>query len=142
CIDSNGNYVQSGGTVIAKISTTDTSGNMSALDVDGSVKVTGGTLIAIGGYVNTPSTSLGVARFGSTSGGSMWGRSYSLSGSSNGSISLTSGTYTLKDSSGNVICTFKLSSSYSSMLIVSEKLTSGTSYTISGGSVSKTWTQN
>ena len=44
-IDSNGNYTQSGGVVVARGSDNQ---NMAALDADGTVKITAGTLIVLG----------------------------------------------------------------------------------------------
>lgn len=44
-IDSNGNYVQTGGVVITRGPSNQ---NMAALDADGTVKITGGTLIVLG----------------------------------------------------------------------------------------------
>ena len=50
-IDSNGNYTQTGGVVIAR---GPNSGNMSAIDADGTVSISGGTLIVLGyGNVKT-----------------------------------------------------------------------------------------
>ena len=60
-IDSNGTYTQTGGTVIVK-GPGSASGNMgggaAALDTDGAISLSDGTLIVFGGIERTPSTSL------------------------------------------------------------------------------------
>jgi len=53
CIDSNGSYIQTGGTVIAR---GPNSMNASAIDTDGYVKLSGGTLIVLGSIEKTPQT--------------------------------------------------------------------------------------
>ena len=81
-IDSNGNYVQTGGMVLVKGGSS--SGNVSgSIDVDGTVTITGGTCVALGGICETPVNSA---------------NAYVLS-----SVSFSSGSYSLKDSSGNEI---------------------------------------
>lgn len=47
-IDSNGSYVQTGGFVAVSNPNADNSGNMSAIDIDGSIDITGGIIIALG----------------------------------------------------------------------------------------------
>lgn len=47
-IDSNGSYVQTGGFVVTSNPNSDGNGNMSALDVDGSINITGGIIVALG----------------------------------------------------------------------------------------------
>ena len=60
-IDSNGNYTQSGGTVIVKGPGSASGGGMAmaaALDTDGSVKITSGSLIVFGAIEQTPNSSV------------------------------------------------------------------------------------
>ena len=78
-IDSNGNYVQTGGMVLVKGGSS--SGNVSgSIDVDGTVTITGGTCVALGGICETPVNSV---------------NAYVLS-----SVSFSSGSYSLIDASG------------------------------------------
>lgn len=120
-IDSNGNYVQIGGFVLVKGGSS--SGNVSgSIDVDGTVTITGGTCIALGGVCETPVNSA---------------NAYVLS-----SVSFSSGSYSLKDSSGNEVISFTVDGSFSNGWICSDTLTTGTSYTLYRGSDSiADWTQ-
>lgn len=120
-IDSNGNYTQSGGFVIVKGSSA--SGNMAgSIDIDGSVTITGGTAVALGGICETPANSV---------------NAYVLS-----SVSFSQGSYSLKDSSGNEILSFTLNASYSNGWICSSDLKTGSEYTLShDGSPVANWTQ-
>lgn len=120
-IDSNGNYVQTGGFVLVKGGSS--SGNVSgSIDVDGTVTVTGGTCVALGGICETPVNSA---------------NAYILN-----SESFSSGSYSLKDSSGNEVISFTVDGSYSNGWICSDTLTTGTSYTLYRGSDSvASWTQ-
>ncbi len=120
-IDSNGNYVQTGGFVLVKGGSS--SGNVSgSIDVDGTVTITGGTCVALGGICETPVNSA---------------NAYILN-----SVSFSSGSYSLKDSSGNEVISFTVDGSYSNGWICSDTLTTGTSYTLYRGSDSvASWTQ-
>lgn len=120
-IDSNGNYVQTGGFVLVKGGSS--SGNVSgSIDVDGTVTITGGTCIALGGVCETPVNSA---------------NAYVLS-----SVSFSSGSYSLKDASGNEVISFTVDGSFSNGWICSDTLTTGTSYTLYRGSDSiADWTQ-
>ena len=120
-IDSNGNYVQSGGFVLVKGGSS--SGNVSgSIDVDGTVTITGGTCVALGGVCETPINSA---------------NAYVLS-----SVSFSSGSYSLKDASGNEVISFTFDGSFSNGWICSDTLTTGTSYTLYRGSDSiADWTQ-
>ena len=120
-IDSNGNYVQTGGMVLVKGGSS--SGNVSgSIDVDGTVTITGGTCVALGGICETPVNSV---------------NAYVLS-----SVSFSSGSYSLKDASGNEIISFTVDGSFSNGWICSDTLTTGTSYTLYRGSDSVAdWTQ-
>lgn len=120
-IDSNGNYVQTGGMVLVKGGSS--SGNVSgSIDVDGTVTITGGTCVALGGICETPVNSV---------------NAYVLS-----SVSFSSGSYSLKDASGNEVISFTVDGSFSNVWICSDTLTTGTSYTLYRGSDSVAdWTQ-
>ena len=120
-IDSNGNYVQTGGMVLVKGGSS--SGNVSgSIDVDGTVTITGGTCVALGGVCETPINSA---------------NAYVLS-----SVSFSSGSYSLKDASGNEVISFTVDGSFSNGWICSDTLTTGTSYTLYRGSDSVAdWTQ-
>lgn len=120
-IDSNGNYVQTGGFVLVKGGSS--SGNVSgSIDVDGTVTITGGTCVALGGVCETPINSA---------------NAYVLS-----SVSFSSGRYSLKDASGNEVISFTVDGSFSNGWICSDTLTTGTSYTLYRGSDSVAdWTQ-
>lgn len=120
-IDSNGNYVQTGGMVLVKGGSS--SGNVSgSIDVDGTVTITGGTCVALGGIYETPVNSV---------------NAYVLS-----SVSFSSGSYSLKDASGNEVISFTVDGSFSNGWICSDTLTTGTSYTLYRGSDSVAdWTQ-
>lgn len=112
-IDSNGNYVQTGGFVLVKGGSS--SGNVSgSIDVDGTVTITGGTCVALGGVCETPINSA---------------NAYVLS-----SVSFSSGRYSLKDASGNEVISFTVDGSFSNGWICSDTLTTGTSYTLYRGS--------
>ena len=120
-IDSNGNYVQTGGYVLVKGSSS--SGNVSgSVDVDGTVTVTGGTIVALGGVCETPVNSA---------------NAYVLR-----SVLFSSGSYSLKDASGNEVISFTVDGTFSNGWICSDTLTTGTSYTLYRGSDSvASWTQ-
>lgn len=120
-IDSNGNYVQTGGFVLVKGGSS--SGNVSgSIDVDGTVTITGGTCVALGGVCETPINSV---------------NAYVLS-----SVSFSSGSYSLKDASGNEVISFTFDGSFSNGWICSDTLVTGTSYTLYRGSDSiADWTQ-
>lgn len=120
-IDSNGNYVQTGGMVLVKGGSS--SGNVSgSIDVDGTVTITGGTCVALGGVCETPINSA---------------NAYVLS-----SVSFSSGRYSLKDSSGKEVISFTVDSTFSNGWICSDTLVTGTSYTLYRGSDSiADWTQ-
>ena len=140
-IDSNGTYTQTGGFVISRISTNDTSGNMAALDCDGTITFSGGTFVALGTTSSRYTTSIPYIKWGSSGMGGFpggggpggynpWGGS---SGQSSGSsISIGAGTYTVS----NTTIEFKAASSYSALFIVSDQFTSGQSYTIYKGETS------
>lgn len=120
-IDSNGNYTQSGGMVLVKGGSS--SGQVSgSIDVDGTVTVTGGICVALGGVCETPENSANAYVFSS--------------------LSFNTGSYSLKDASGNEVLSFTLTESYSNGWICTPALTTGTEYTLycDGNSVAN-WTQ-
>ena len=120
-IDSNGNYTQSGGMVLVKGGSS--SGQVSgSIDVDGTVTVTGGICVALGGVCETPENSANAYVFSS--------------------LSFNTGSYSLKDASGNEVLSFTLTESYSNGWICASALTTGTEYTLycDGNSVAN-WTQ-
>jgi hypothetical protein len=124
-IDSNGSYSQTGGFVISRSALTGGMGG--ALDAQTTATVTSGTFIGIG-----------------------WSEKVTASAGSNRStgsfsLSITAGTYTVKDSSGFIILTFTTPSGYTygSMWISSDQLQSGKTYTLYRDTTPlKTWTQN
>lgn len=120
-IDSNGNYVQTGGFVLVKGGSS--SGNVSgSIDVDGTVTITGGTCVALGGVCKTPINSA---------------NAYVLS-----SVSFSSGSYSLKNSSGKEVISFTVDGTFGNGWICSYTLVTGTSYTLYRGSDSiADWTQ-
>ncbi len=107
-IDSNGSYKQTGGIVVVSNPNADSSGNMSAMDVDSTVSVTGGLIIALG---TVPSSGGGM-------GGGLMGMGGMTSSSSLPSGYTTlSGTYKAGSHTvtyGGVTGTFTLKSSVSS----------------------------
>lgn len=112
-IDSNGNYVQTGGFVLVKGGSS--SGNVSgSIDVDGTVTITGGTCVALGGVCKTPINSA---------------NAYVLS-----SVSFSSGSYSLKNSSGKEVISFTVDGTFGNGWICSDTLVTGTSYTLYRGS--------
>ena len=122
-IDSNGNFVQTGGYVLVKGGSS--SGSMAgSVDVDGSISVTGGAIVALGGICETPSS------------GSV--NTYISSGTS-----FSSGSYELTDSSGNVILSFTLDSTYRSVWLASDAIVLKETYSIKkDGSELLSWTQS
>lgn len=121
-IDSNGNYTQSGGMVLVKGGSS--SGQVSgSIDVDGNITITGGTCIALGGICETPVNSVNAYVFSS--------------------VSFNTGSYCVKDSSGNEIISFTLNNSYSNGWICTSALTTNTEYTLyCDGSSLTNWTQS
>ena len=113
-IDSNGNLYVTGGTVYVEGPTDNGNG---ALDYDGTAYITGGTVVALG--------SSGMAQnFGSES--------------TQGAIlltlsSYTTGTVTLKDSSGNVLVSYSSDKKFNSVVVSCPSLVQGGTYTITAG---------
>ena len=130
--DSNGDLNISGGTVVVW---TANSADNQPLDADGTLNVTGGTVLAAGGSngmgVPVTATQPYVA-FGST--GSMGGGQM---GGDRGSALLSKGsTFSVKDSSGNAVYSGTAVCNASYLFFSSDRLTSGDSYSLYGGSAS------
>jgi len=121
-VDSNGNFKMTGGEVVITGGASN-GGMMGSVDVDGSISVTGGTIIALGGICETPSS------------GSV--NTYISQGTS-----FSAGSYAVKDTSGNIILEFTLTSSYSSVWTSSESYALNGSYSIEkDGSAVVSWEQ-
>ena len=123
-LDSNGTMSISGGEVIVEGPTDN--GN-TALDFERTLTISGGTVYAFGssGMLETPS---------SASNGCCIVTTFSTV---NGNES-----FTLKDSSGNIIMSYTPSKSYSAAIIYSQDIKSNTEYTINAGSNSVSITTN
>ena len=118
-IDSNGDFILSGGTVYVSGPTSDGDG---ALDYDGAATVTGGVLIAAG--------SSGMAQ------------NFGESGSTQGSILLTystgiSGTVRVLDADGTVLAEYTPTKEYRSVVVTAPGMTTGGTYTVEAGSDSQ-----
>ena len=107
-IDSNGSYKQTGGFVVVSNPNADSSGNMSAVDVDSTISVTGGVIIALG-TVPGQGGGMGGGRFGM---GGMSSHSSLPSGYVTFSGTLGAGSHTF--TFGNVSETFTLKARVSS----------------------------
>ena len=111
---------------------------MAALDIDGTATITGGTFINVGAVSALPSSSsVNYIKFGSSSSG-MGG----FGQQSSSSYSFTSGTWQVLDSSSNVIIEFELSQTYSNLWIASEQILTSSSYKLTNGSSTYSWTQS
>lgn len=147
-VDSNGTYTQTGGFVVARVPGVN---EMAApLDTDSTVRIIGGTFIALG-YFNTsnssttiPSISWGSNSFGGGSRGFMGGPQGGFNpgnGGQTSSVTFAQGSYTVT-LSNEVILEFTLAQSYSALTIVSDKLSTGNSYVLNyNGTSYKTWSQ-
>lgn len=119
-VDCNGSYYQTGGFMFIKGGSS--AGGMSgSLDVDGSVEITGGTTIALGGICETPNGNV---------------NAYVMN-----RISFPSGDYSLT-TGGSEVLSFSLKSQYSSGWICSTSLETGKLYKLTCGSQEiASWTQ-
>jgi len=126
-IDSNGNYVQTGGFVMVCNYNADQSGNMSAVDTDGTVSITGGTIIALGIVPSSGGAGGPGGRPGGRTGMGGMGASSVPSGAVIFSSTLAAGSHTF--TCGDVSETFTLRKSVSAGWIWSEGITSG-NYTL------------
>ncbi|MBO7363708.1 MAG: carbohydrate-binding domain-containing protein, partial [Lachnospiraceae bacterium] len=121
-VDSNGTITMTGGYLLV-LGGSGTGGMAGSVDADSTVTVTGGTLIALGGICQTPAS------------GSV--NAYAYSGTA-----FSAGTYTVTGSDGTDIATFTISSSHTSWWIASELLKTGTTYTLyKDGTEVTNWTQ-
>ncbi len=109
-IDSNGNFTQTGGLIVTRGGYGTSGGMSTGLDIDGTAKITGGTFIAFNGLETTPSTSNGVL--------------YAYYGSTG--------------NQGNMGGNTGPGGGWSRSVASSTSFAAGT-YTLSGGSLSKTW---
>ena len=118
-IDSNGTLTITGGTVIAAGATSPEAG----FDCDNSTfKVTGGTIIGFGGDNNTPTTSVSTQRSVKYSGSGTQGQLFRVQSSTGADV---------------ITATIPRTYSQMSVLFSSSAITSGASYTIyTGGSIS------
>nr|MCR5349778.1 carbohydrate-binding domain-containing protein [Acholeplasmatales bacterium] len=113
-LDSNGNIKMTGGVIVIKNRSSQASSQTGGtIDIDGTFTMSGGLLLSFG----------------------TWCTEVNLTATKSSTSSVSSGTYTVKDSSGNTICTTTLSTSYAGYRIVSKL--SG-SYTLYNGSTSVT----
>ena len=137
-IDSNGSYTQSGGFVVTK--TQATGGGCGALDVDGTITVTGGTIVAAGAMEALPSSSsVNYVKFGQAS---QMGGMPGFSTSTGGSVTFTSGSYTVYDSSNNSLFSFDFNYNYTNMWIASDQFVKNQSYTLKNSTTTYSWTQS
>ena len=126
-IDSNGSYTQTGGFVMVCNYNADQSGNMSAVDVNSTVSITGGTIIALG----TVPSGGGMGGPGGGPGGRMGMGGMSASSVPTGAVTfstaLSAGSHTF--TCGSVSETFTLKKSVSAGWIWTDGITSG-NYTL------------
>lgn len=122
-IDSNGSLTVSGGFVLVKGGSS--SGQVAgSIDVEKTVTVTGGTVVAFGCICETPSGSSCYTMYASRK-------------------SFSSGSYAVKDGDGSTLFEFELPASYSSLWISSEYFSSGSSYKLEkDGSSVLSWKQS
>ena len=122
-IDSNGTIEMTGGTVLV-LSGAQMGGMAGSVDADGTVTVTGGTIVALGGICQLPS------------GNSV--NTYVSSGTG-----FSAGEYRITDADGKAIFSFTLSGSYSSCWIASDAFKLSGSYAVEkDGSAFLSWTQS
>ncbi len=122
-IDSNGSFKMTGGTVLV-LGGAQMGGMAGSVDTDGTVTVTGGTIVALGGICQIPSN------------GSV--NTYVSNGTG-----FSAGEYRIADANGNTIFAFTLSGSYSSCWIASDAFALSDSYTVEkDGTTFLSWTQS
>ncbi|MBR1737571.1 MAG: carbohydrate-binding domain-containing protein [Firmicutes bacterium] len=151
-IDSNGKIVMNGGVLLINGPTGNGNGAMDFGDKStDSFAYNGGELIAVGssGMAESPTTSVSsgyTLTYGMSSGGNQGGSGSGGPGGNrpgqggSSSASIPAGTLlTLTDSSGNVIMSFKTKNAYSTVVMSSDSIKSGSTYTLySGGTYSGT----
>ncbi len=122
-IDSNGSVQMTGGTVLV-LGGAQMGGMAGSVDADGTVTVTGGTIVALGGICAIPSD------------GSV--NTYVSNGTG-----FSAGEYRITDANGGTIFPFTLSDSYSSCWIASESFVLNGSYAVEkDGTTFLSWTQS
>ena len=122
-VDSNGDITITGGTVIAR-STCSVNGMAGSFDCDGTLTVTGGTVIGIGGICKLPSAD-SVRVFVSEG------------------LFLPPGSYVLASSDGTLLAEFALERDFTSVWVASEHIELGGSYTLQrDGSGFLGWSQD
>ena len=155
-IDSNGSFTLAGGIIITRGSPGTGSGMSTGLDVDKTVTMTGGTLIAFNGLEKAPTVSSGVYYAGTSGansgnqgggpggggpGGGGPGGGGPRAGSSSQSYTFPAGKYSLKGE--NVDISFINDFGYSKFCIYSSNVVSNATYTLSReSSTIKSWTQS
>ena len=147
-IDSNGNFTLNGGVIITRGSSGTGSNMSTGLDVDGTCSITGGTLIAFNGLETKPTTSSNILYAGTSGANSNNGGGMNPPGggtpkfaSNITSASISGGEYTLTGT--NIDISFVNDYSYSSFLIYSSLLQTGSTYTLSrSGSTIYSWSQS
>ncbi len=122
-IDSNGNLIIEGGTVLVSGSANNGNG---ALDYEGTAKITGGTVVAAG-------------MSGMAQGFSDSSSQYSILHNFSTTLS-ESDAVTLKDSDGNTLVTYTPAKAYQSVVISCPDMEKGQTYTLSAGSQSEALT--
>ena len=122
-IDSNGTITVSGGTVISR-STSAMNGMAGSFDADYGITVTGGTVMGFGGICSVPEAG-DISVF-----------------ISDGTV-FSEGKYELRSTSGEVLAEFELSRSFTSLMLASDRIVTGESYSIyMDGNEVLSWTQD
>ena len=122
-LDSNGNLIIEGGTVLVSGSANNGNG---ALDYEGTAKITGGTVVAAG-------------MSGMAQGFSDSSSQYSILHNFSTTLS-ESDAVTLKDSDGNTLVTYTPAKAYQSVVVSCPDMEKGQTYTLSAGSQSEALT--
>lgn len=122
-LDSNGNLIIEGGSVLVSGSTNNGNG---ALDYEGTAKITGGTVVAAG-------------MSGMAQGFSDSSSQYSILHNFSTTLS-ESDAITLKDSDGNTLVTYTPAKAYQSVVVSCPDMEKGQTYTLSAGSQSEALT--
>lgn len=149
-IDSNGYFTLTGGAIVTRGSPgTNLNGMSTGLDVDGTISMSGGTLIAFNGLEKSPSAG-GKIYYAGTSGssssgmggpGGPGGRGNPGGQTTSSSYSFSAGKYTLTGTGLEVA--FTNDYAYASFQIYSSSLSSGATYTLArAGTSVLSWTQS
>lgn len=143
-IDSNGTFSQTGGLIISRGSPNTADGMSTGLDCDVSASISGGTFIAFNGLEKQPTVGSGVVKayYGtSTQGGGPGGGGPGGGHRATYSSKFQSGTYTL--SGGDFSKEFYNQFTYSTFIVYSSEMSTGTAYTlVNGDSTILSWTQS